>query len=421
VPDGDPLGVEADGTNYHFVAYSFFGDPMEEPYVEDIEPFQDFVWGEKDQPVYDNETSRTVSILMRHKFSRVRVRVDASTISDAEITDIDNVVIAGGKEVTMVAKTGAVDSYGADATATLENWVSENNDKAMLSDYAVFCPSLTTITVGTLDLEIDGDPLPLTNKSVTFSQTLAANTSYTVVVDVRANRWAWSNIYWVATSATEGYMTFDRTLVDVEHQYYQGIFFKWGSLIGFSRWKHTHLYVPNVNTETWEGPKTPTEAGWIDNNDVPYNTDYAGTAGSYLYTHNNFSAYTGDICNYIDDDWRIPSGGEFEVTNHSFVAGSVVSGYADGTGIITAGTRYAGASGFAFFPSTGMLWENPTIYQEGYRGIYWTGSPRYDTLAGWLLADVFVSIHPPNNSVNIDYSIRIGMRSVRCIKKLPTD
>jgi hypothetical protein len=247
MPDDEPLGVEPDnGVTYHFVAYSFFGDPTAEPDDENVEagilPAQDLVWGEAFQQIHDNDADRTVSILMKHKFSRVRVKVDASSIVDsegderAEITDIDDVVIACGKKMDLTVQTGAVAASGAsgsDVTAEMEDWTAPTG-ATRLSGEKVFAPALTTITVGSLDLEIDGTLLATLTKSVTFTQTLAENTSYTVVVDVRANRWAYSNVYWDTGAKKMRFEKEKLTAVAANSNLYQGVFFKWGSLVGIS-------------------------------------------------------------------------------------------------------------------------------------------------------------------------------------------
>jgi hypothetical protein len=316
IPDDEPLGVEPDNdVIYHFVAYSFFGDPMTEPDDEDVEeeilPAQDLVWGEQNQKIYNNETSRTVPILMQHKFSRVQVMVDASTIDDAKVTSVSGVVIAGGKKADLTVWTGglaASSAVGADVTATMEAWASENNGKARLSGYKVFYPTLTTITFATIDLEIDGDPLPLTDKSVTFAQVLDENTSYRVVVDVRANRWAWSNIYWDdALNDGAGALTFDKTLVDLSHQYYQGVLFKWGSLVGVSpvgSKTDARIYIPDdISLKTWDGTKTLSSSTWGNFESIP-RTDTGSSPTydeNYLYGHYDYGSYRGDICSYLTD------------------------------------------------------------------------------------------------------------------------
>jgi hypothetical protein len=330
VPDVDPLGVVPDGTDYHFVAYSYFGDPTETPADTDIEPFQDLVWGEATKPIVDNETSRTVTINMTHKFSRVRVKVDASTITNAKITDIEDVVIDGGEKADLTVKTGVVAPTGVAVTETVVGWTSVDAGKARQSGYKVFYPSLTKITIGSLDVEVDGTPLPqLTDLSVVFSQALVENTSYTVLVDVRESMWARSNVYWVSTGGNTGYLTFDTA--DEGHQGYQGVFFKWGSLVGLSPAQTngsdafsgaTAVYIPTYNSSdpeasTWVRSTSHSYQGgtyWnvttvgVAENDpghIPYiDGTYGATGATFLSdpaqnTPAMYAGKRGDICRYL--------------------------------------------------------------------------------------------------------------------------
>jgi hypothetical protein len=435
VPDGEPLGVEADNeVMYHFVAYSFFGDPLTEPDDEDVEagilPAQDLVWGERNQKVYDNLTDRTVPILMKHKFSRVRVKVDASSLG-AQVTNVSGVVIAGGKKADLTVRTGSLaasSAAGADLTATVTNWVSVDDGEAMQSGSVLFYPSVTTITLAAIDLEIDDDPVALMNKSVTFSQALAENTSYTVVVDVRTNRWAYSNIYWDQTlNEGAGALTFDRTLVDVEHQYYNGVLFKWGSLVGISP-----VGAPVVNNSTpvdmtqiltytplsgggWDATKTA--ASWGGWESISYQQAQSSTYASdenFLYDLGvNLGAYTGDICNYIHPYWRIPNA--TEASGYTSYGALVSDGHfnldAAGTGLIMVGRYYYYPFGFWFVARTylreGFSPSGGGTVTNGQ--FFWTGSDYY---LQNNLASLFGSA--------LAY-MRAAAFTIRCIKKLPTD
>jgi hypothetical protein len=447
VPDGDPLGVEPDNeVLYHFVAYSFFGDPTTEPDDDDIEaeilPAQDLVWGEKDQKVYNNETSRTVPILMKHKFSRVQVKVDVSTIDDAQVTGVSGVVIAGGKKADLTVRTGSLaasSAAGADVTETLGSWTSENGGKARLSGYKMFYPSLTTITFATLDLEIDGNPLPLTDKSVTFSQTLDENTSYRVVVDVRKYGWAGSNIYWKAVTDVSdpkypGYLTFDKVATltaddPLSSRYYQGVFFRWGSLIGIApvEWAppgYPLLFIP-VSGGNWDNTKYvnsshtlwPSAGTWAS---IPYvTTNIIGSSSENTLYNQGFTDYTGDICTYIDVDWRMPNSAEFGATHDYSLIGNGMDGSPDpdsGRRSIRNGVIYNPDG--VFFPVSGGRYHETgwSIYRfiAGTDGHYWSGSAyvQGDIAFCMILGPVFY----PNYS---DY--RACGFSVRCIHKLPTD
>jgi hypothetical protein len=447
IPDDEPLGVEPDNeVMYRFVAYSFFGDPLTEPDDGDVEegisPSQDVVWGSKDQKIYNNETSRTVPILMKHKFSRVQVKVDASSI-DAQVTNVSGVVIAGGKKADLTVRTGAMaasSAAGSDVTAAMTNWVSVDGGKARQSDCVVFYPSLTTITLAAVDLEIEGVPLPLTNKSVTFAQALATNTSYTVVVDVRANRWAYSNVYWDDVNKE---MKFDKwatpEAIAANSSHYQGVFFKWGSLIGISPVGGTAaanvgdvaVYIPNVSARTWDDTKTISNLGGyasIKHNGttlqtVPYTYRYSNA----LLDFPNYGDYIGDICNYIDGAWRIANSldygngsdeyyGPSNYIDIIFSAGPSTTTDPGGKNLMgNAGVTYVSDTGTAFLPTTGYrhYLTSGVLGEVGVVGCYWTGTGYHTTSMARRIYFYSDDVH----SDVADY--RECATPVRCIKKLP--
>jgi hypothetical protein len=127
VPEGDPVGVEPDGTTmYRFVAYSYYGDYEEDPVETGIAPSQDLVWGDCETTIVDTETSRTVPITMRHKFSRVKVKINASAIATA-ITAISNVQVFG--EQTVIRKTKSA------------NWMRHKFENPSYRAYLLSVPS----------------------------------------------------------------------------------------------------------------------------------------------------------------------------------------------------------------------------------------------------------------------------------------
>jgi hypothetical protein len=427
VADDEPLGVEPDNeVMYHFVAYSFFGDPLTEPDDEDIEegisPFQDVVWGEKDQKIYDNETSRTVPILMKHKFSRVQVKVDASGISDVEITGISNVVIGGGKKADLTVATGAVaDAVPASpVTETMEDWTAPTLATRLSGD-KVFYPSITSVTVGTLKIKVNnGAERTFSNRSVTFTQALAENTNYTVVVDVRADRVAWSNIYW-----TGSVLTFDKT--NQNHQSYQGVFFKWGSLVGISPVgtnSDAILYIPPIGTGSWDSSHKAGDYsfpwGWQSGYEyIPYtttdNSTGYGSYGNYLYYNPDFNNYRGDICNYLDNAWRMPSWLELGGTVSSSSTGSAPNDATGKGSMGSVGSTVNMDGGVRFFPASGgrINGSSSSDVGAGTNFTYWTGSTDAPGVANWIS---FYS-----SSSSLAGGSRQRAFPVRCIRKLPTD
>jgi hypothetical protein len=426
VADDEQLKVEPDnGVTYHFVAYSFFGDQMAEPDDEDveadIEPVQDLVWGEKDQEIHNNVAGRTVQIVMKHKFSRVRVRVDASSFVDAdgvelaEITDIDDVVIEGGKKMNLTVKTGVVAASGSDITGEMDAWTAPK-PSTRLSGYKLFCPALTAVTVGSLDIEIDGTALAtLTNKSATFALTLGENRSYTVLVDVRELRSAYSNIYWDDVNKRMRFEKTKGTAVTENSNQYQGVFFKWGSLVGISPVggetqgdvSNVIVYLP-TSGGNWNATTSTVGAqgGW---NSIPFTDTSDLDYGNWLYEHPAFNNKKGDVCNYIDNDWRMQSENEPSSSYSPWISGTLSNANAAGTGIVTKGRIRE----TLFFPASGYRAETGISTSDF--GIYWLGSCRnafytYGFVKGF---DATVGIMSPS------YRNAKEGASIRCIKKLP--
>ena len=163
--------------------------------------------------------------------------------------------------------------------------------------------------------------------------------------------WAGSNIYW---DPIKEILTFDDNGDDRSHENYQGVFFKWGSLVATSptdSWNNTDgefflnnpslstsdknlskvIYVPNTNSSTNGGwnPNIKSNNRWAN---IPYVKDgFYNTfpmteeahKRAYLLEVHNPTKNIGDICKYITDQgwapradegikWRMPTSNDFE-------------------------------------------------------------------------------------------------------------
>ena len=163
--------------------------------------------------------------------------------------------------------------------------------------------------------------------------------------------WAGSNIYW---DPVKEILTFDDNGDDRSHENYQGVFFKWGSLVATSptdSWNNTDgefflnnpslstsdknlskvIYVPNTNSSTNGGwnPNIKSNNRWAN---IPYVKDgFYNTfpmteeahKRAYLLEVHNPTKNIGDICKYITDQgwapradegikWRMPTSNDFE-------------------------------------------------------------------------------------------------------------
>jgi hypothetical protein len=393
-PTGNPLGVVPDGTtNYRFVAYSFYGDPTNPPYESAIDPIKDLVWGMEDKTVTDTESDRTVHITMKHLFARVRVRIDASAIAD-EITDFDDVMIEGKKEANLAYPWVGVLSAGSDLAAMdVTGSLAAVDDVTLESGYQVFYP-LTIITypspsakvtIGSIELTIEGVlGRTFTDLSTQFFHYagLQAGKNYTLLVALKENRWAHSNIYW-----NDSELTFDKKRTNPSHADYQGIFFKWGSLVGISPTDmDARLYIPDdIALKTWDDSKTldSNDTPWASAgyNNIPFTVNPGSPAGddeNYLYDNSDFSNYKGDICRYLGgDDWRIPNNLEFwnpmlPAASYSFTAGSDPD-EASGRGLMGGAGITHNIYGSAFLPASGMVTSYGVSFVGGV-GRYWVGT-----------------------------------------------
>jgi hypothetical protein len=155
--------------------------------------------------------------------------------------------------------------------------------------------------------------------------------SYTLTVNMKYRvKFAASNIYWDEQNKR---LTFDEATGNTgTHQQYQGVYFKWGSLVGFSPFASSVtpgpadqvIYVPTYNgsNSSWtKGTISSFQFGDFDG--VPYIAQAPnghGYGNNYLATCNNDAMYQsrkGDICQYLGKTgaapkgYRMPSASEF--------------------------------------------------------------------------------------------------------------
>jgi hypothetical protein len=408
-PVGAPLGVAPDNTTeYRFVAYSYFGSTAT-PSETGIDPVYDLVWGKSENTKIVGEAvaERTVEIHMTHQFARVKVRVRSTGIS-ATITTLSGVKVEGGKLATLTPFSGNV-SFGGAATQDI-NISNSPGVNDVSSSYRTVTPVGTgpvTVTIGSV--VVSASASTFSNKWTVFNSTLDVAKSYTLVVDLRQGAAiAYSNIYWDGTK-----MTFDET--NKGHQGYQGLFFKWGSLVGISPMgtfsSTTPVYKAGTTTSS-------TYATWAA---IPYeNATNASSIGSP-----NVTTLKGDICTYIHSGYRMPRNGEFGTTASYQPTGgwTASSGFGDFTGTNTVGTYdfVANSKGYVTRTSTGMILpasgqrgnNDGTMYYVGRNGYVWYNSI-YGT-PGSATTSYCIRFHDLSFSIN-STEARGAAIPVRCIR-----
>ncbi|MDR1883353.1 MAG: hypothetical protein LBR26_11325, partial [Prevotella sp.] len=261
---------------------------------------------------------------------------------------------------------------------------------------------------------------------------------------------AGSNIYWDATNQR---LTFDD--VDVTtHKNYQGLYFKWGSLIGISpsgTWGGaTVLYSPDgINGMYRTTTASALVAGTWANIAVGDATNFSTTpidgvtdyrTNGYVSFLNatpaNLIAYKGDICAYLSGRpgvpagyWRLPVSADFEPDTFpdAFVSpgqytmelgelsvwpsSAGTSNKTDGTFEVANGYTLAyGGSSTVFFPASGLRnLSTGALNDFGVTGYAWSSSA--DAARGRSLFFSGATVNPANSND------RANGFPARCVKK----
>jgi hypothetical protein len=249
------------------------------------------------------------------------------------------------------------------------------------------------------------------NCQYTYNITLKPNDSDTRITYKKSGTvWAGSNIYWDGTK-----LTFD-TEATAANNKKQGVFFKWGSLIGVSpngalgslyNTSSVLLYIPSYVSDSpisssWTGTTTGSNMDWIK---IPYITDSGspyGQTSTYLNdaaqnTSTTYAAYKGDICQYlsktgaVSGSWRMPTAKEFNaggLTDNAYVewtastapwakSGSfgAESGNEQGTTQLSSGGTYTVNGVSTSFPASGYrTYSIGTLSGVGTYGYCWSSS-----------------------------------------------
>jgi hypothetical protein len=402
---GAPLLVDVDNS-YYIVAYSY-NSTTENPGTSNIDPSKDLLWG-KSGTKYITLSDRAVTITMAHLFSRLKVNI-SSTNTGGNITSIGTVKIAGGKLAGLNLATGVVTAGSAVADATI---VVTGSNATRESGYRVFYPSPTKVTISAVTVTVGNTPHSYSNLSADFTKTLEAGKSYVLSVDLARANWAYSNIYWDGSK-----LTFDKYPVSPTREDYQGVYFKWGSLIGVepaSSGTNHRLFIPNVTNKTWDGSKyvNTTHSLWPDaqygwaaipsGSGVPNN--------GVIYDYPAFSSYRGDICSYLTNGaWRMPARTELEEGSYGSAFATLSGGSTSLKGVI-----YTTSYRPVFFPASGYIEMQYAFRDLGKVGIYWSGSNYLGNLSAHAL---YIGDDGSSGGGRVDNNVMSANGfPVRCIK-----
>lgn len=259
--------------------------------------------------------------------------------------------------------------------------------------------------------------------------TLKANDSDTRIT-YRKSIWAGSNIYWDGTK-----LTFDTEETTANNKK-QGVFFKWGSLIGispngtdgsaFDNNSSARLYIPPSggtlnNGSSWTDTTTGSSITWTN---IPYMDPTDATINLNDISQNttaNYATYKGDICQYlsktgaVSGSWRMPTIMEFNTTNtgikeptgwrttgtttweqYGSYPSTPSSGDANGQSPMSWGATYTYNGSGTSFPASGYRNTSGVLYSIGQKGSYWSSSAGSVT-NGFHLYFYSDDVYPENN------------------------
>jgi hypothetical protein len=310
-----------EGVSYEIVAYSYYNETVNYPVTTNINSSNQLLWGKSAAKVI-TQADPSVSITMTQRFAQVKVSISAASMVHFNITAIGTVTItSGGNRCNLTEHSGELVAGTPPATQTVSGWTPNLPSSVITSAprtiYPVATGSSTTVTVG--GLAIDGMPYSYSNIISTFSQELLGGHSYTLTLDFQATRWAGSNIYWDGSK-----MTFYPAGHVGPENFYQGLFFKWGSMIGIATGNTangevlvpatTSVYYPTgPNATDWSG-------GFLDYTSIQAlsgTISSPGPSNDYVTTMAfDYTNKFGDICRRINSDYRLPRSEEFGETRN---------------------------------------------------------------------------------------------------------
>jgi hypothetical protein len=320
---GETLDDVTPGVDYTFVAYSVnltTGDPdsyVTGDAIENFYPEDDLLYGKSTLTTISSGTN-TVVIPLAHKLSEVTVALDASAISGENYISLNgDLEPAYAVNMPLIGASAGVMSPGSyTVSQSLFFPYNSNEPVVQAQPRLVFTNGENPTRVNINGLYFNYVEQIMGTEVISFPFSLEPGTRYTLTIALRESStglWAGSNIYWDGDR-----LTFD-AMGKTDHALYQGVYFKFGSLVGVSGSEAmdvntTTMYVPDYNAlNQWDSdwhPSTIAAEGWTDWDDIPYITPVSGNYPLFLYERNisDFEDMKGDICKYIGDTGAGPSG-----------------------------------------------------------------------------------------------------------------
>jgi hypothetical protein len=435
-----PLFV-TENANYTIVAYSYYNNPSVYPVIANIDSSNQLLWGKSAQK-YITMTDATVSITMAQQFAMVKIVITSTNLPGApNITAVSGVTIDSGTQCSLSVWNGTMNT-GTPATqsftfSTVGSSVVTSTPRTI---YTTTTP-VVRVVIGSISLAGRVEPVQAFTAHFLAASDMLAGHSYVFTVDLKNIHYAGSNVYWDSSNSK---LTFEPYGYTGEKSFYQGLYFKWGSLVGVSPKNRlfgssTPIYYP---TDDNNCTATSGSVSAIQAMDIPAGT--GGLATDYVTTFNlgnpSYSFKLGDICQWIDGNYRLPRAeevfsGETRVINWSATSaigwkkGTNSGGAAitfpaaavhqddvleeDGTSVLDYdtyahfGAGFATAQGGVVLPASGMASQSGRG-AVGTIGEYWSSSYSSSTVTMFGFDDT--EFYLRNDALTF-------LHTIRCVKK----
>ncbi|MDR1526757.1 MAG: hypothetical protein LBS46_03685, partial [Dysgonamonadaceae bacterium] len=344
----------------------------------------------------EGDGSYLLNITFRQELARVKLIIDSQSTGKAIETIANNITI--GQVVidgTLSYPTGVVTPSGTLSSPAF-SWptpASTQESRVCLVFPKASGVLTVTLPANAIKLRDVATSIPTIQTPITFTTALERGNSYTIrvkILKIAAStgfaKFASSNIYWDGEKLTFAPYTSTPLTQYTTEQQYQGVFFKFGSLVGGSpvgnfSVSSTILYVPyygNGTSPGWQSSfatKTTDDVSnfpgvsvghgsWTSWQNIVYITDGTSADRSNYHvmdparnTPTMWNSYIGDICQYISatqpglSGYRLPMSIEFgknsDWGSYTGTIGGTDSD--DGKRVIDAGNRHTGGNG-VFFP-----------------------------------------------------------------------
>jgi hypothetical protein len=452
---------------YRFVAYSLNTNATLS-YAATMGPYSpgsvDLLWGEAPNETIVEGGANDVTVPMYHQFSRVRLEATSTALGAYTISNIDAVLVGNRAGLTVKSgpTKGTAENQTFTRTTTLPSaTVAFAQRMAYTGGDAVTSVLVTTATIG---------GTTHTNRMARFKRKLEPGKSYSLKIAFKNLEWARSNIYWNSSR-----LTFIPANGTTNYEGYQGVFFKFGSLVGVSPAtvysyqagvgsiyspnyfdQAVPIYVPSgyPSSPKWTATTSTSSGystwGFRTNNatDIPYldPIDYAGSGSDFgrsstyaidaeRNTTEMYQGLRGDICQYLSTatgvvagNYRLPTSYEFGSASDWTTGGTAESnvrlgGNTGATNLLSADVPWAksAAMGNVTLPAGGMRYSG-TLNYVGADGYLWSGSAGHWPGASPVHAEDAYMLYlsgsgSGNHSVLTDRSIeRSHGCPVRCVK-----